>query len=117
MSISLAHVLLTGCRQENRPIYSVDSSLRSAKADNLYVCIDLLIDYYFTCLFLLTCNTSLTDPGGKSVPAAVERIAYAVTHARFVGTDQASDGVVLMKIIQVGFVFCNLKLSKHYVTE
>ncbi|KAG8289491.1 G-box binding factor [Homalodisca vitripennis] len=43
----------------------------------------------------------LIEPGGKSVPAAVERIADAVTHARFVGTDQASDGVVLMKILQV----------------
>jgi golgi-specific brefeldin A-resistance guanine nucleotide exchange factor 1 len=31
----------------------------------------------------------------------VENIADAVTHARFVGTDQASDGVVLMKILQV----------------
>lgn len=43
----------------------------------------------------------LIDPGGKSVPAAVEAIADAVTHARFVGTDQASDGIVLMKILQV----------------
>lgn len=41
------------------------------------------------------------DPGGKSVPTAVEAIADAVTHARFVGTDQASDGIVLMKILQV----------------
>jgi hypothetical protein len=31
----------------------------------------------------------------------VENIADAVTHARFVGTDQSSDGVVLMKILQV----------------
>lgn len=31
----------------------------------------------------------------------VESIADAVTHARFVGSDQASDGVVLMKIVQV----------------
>ena len=31
----------------------------------------------------------------------MENIADAVTHARFVGTDQASDGVVLMKILQV----------------
>lgn len=31
----------------------------------------------------------------------MENIADAVTHARFVGTDQASDGVVLMKIVQV----------------
>ncbi|XP_069705453.1 Golgi-specific brefeldin A-resistance guanine nucleotide exchange factor 1 isoform X3 [Periplaneta americana] len=43
----------------------------------------------------------LIDPAGKSVPATVENIADAVTHARFVGTDQASDGVVLMKILQV----------------
>lgn len=33
--------------------------------------------------------------------STVENIADAVTHARFVGSDQASDGVVLMKIIQV----------------
>lgn len=33
--------------------------------------------------------------------ATVENIADAVTHARFVGSDQASDGVVLMKIVQV----------------
>lgn len=31
----------------------------------------------------------------------MENIADAVTHARFVGADQASDGVVLLKIIQV----------------
>lgn len=31
----------------------------------------------------------------------VENIADAVTHAKFVGSDQASDGVVLMKIVQV----------------
>lgn len=33
--------------------------------------------------------------------ATVENIADAVTHARFVGADQASDGVVLLKIVQV----------------
>ncbi|XP_066992463.2 Golgi-specific brefeldin A-resistance guanine nucleotide exchange factor 1 [Anabrus simplex] len=43
----------------------------------------------------------LIDRSGKSVAATVENIADAVTHARFVGTDQASDGVVLMKILQV----------------
>lgn len=41
------------------------------------------------------------DPTHPSLPATVENIADAVTHARFVGTDQASDGVVLMKIVQV----------------
>lgn len=43
----------------------------------------------------------LIDPTYSSLSAIVENIADAVTHARFVGTDQASDGVVLMKIIQV----------------
>lgn len=43
----------------------------------------------------------LIDPKGKSVATAVENIASAVTRAKFVGTDQASDGVVLMKILQV----------------
>lgn len=43
----------------------------------------------------------LIDPTYTALAAIVENIADAVTHARFVGTDQASDGVVLMKIIQV----------------
>lgn len=46
-----------------------------------------------------------SDASEKCVLAVAERVADAVTHARFVGTDQASDGVVLMKILQV-----NLKL-------
>lgn len=41
------------------------------------------------------------DPTHSTLPATVENIADAVTHARFVGSDQASDGVVLMKIVQV----------------
>lgn len=43
----------------------------------------------------------IVDPTHPSVPAIVEDIADAVTHARFVGTDHSSDGVVLMKILQV----------------
>ncbi|XP_075238410.1 sec7 domain-containing protein garz isoform X2 [Lycorma delicatula] len=43
----------------------------------------------------------LIDPGGKCAAVAVENIADVVTHARFVGTDEASDGVVLMNILQV----------------
>ncbi|XP_028167374.1 Golgi-specific brefeldin A-resistance guanine nucleotide exchange factor 1 [Ostrinia furnacalis] len=43
----------------------------------------------------------LIDPTHPSVPAIVEDISDAVTHARFVGTDHSSDGVVLMKILQV----------------
>ncbi|XP_052865442.1 Golgi-specific brefeldin A-resistance guanine nucleotide exchange factor 1 [Anopheles cruzii] len=43
----------------------------------------------------------LIDPTHSTLAATVENIADAVTHARFVGTDQTSDGVVLTKIIQV----------------
>ncbi|KAJ3644551.1 hypothetical protein Zmor_022276 [Zophobas morio] len=43
----------------------------------------------------------LIDPTHSTVPTTVHSIADAVTHARFVGTDQSSDGVVLMRILQV----------------
>lgn len=43
----------------------------------------------------------MLDPTHSALAAIVDNIADAVTHARFVGTDQASDAVVLMKIIQV----------------
>ncbi|XP_058825554.1 Golgi-specific brefeldin A-resistance guanine nucleotide exchange factor 1 isoform X2 [Topomyia yanbarensis] len=43
----------------------------------------------------------LIDPTHSTLAATVESIADSVTHARFVGTDQTSDGVVLMKIVQV----------------
>lgn len=44
---------------------------------------------------------NLLDPSIKTATTCVENIADAVTHARFVGTDTASDGDVLMKILQV----------------
>lgn len=43
----------------------------------------------------------LIDPGNITAPSAVENIAEAVTHARFVGTDPNSDEVVLLRIVQV----------------
>ncbi|KAI4455886.1 guanyl-nucleotide exchange factor [Holotrichia oblita] len=43
----------------------------------------------------------IIDATHSSVPSTVKSIADAVTHARFVGTDQSSDSVVLMKILQV----------------
>ena len=46
----------------------------------------------------LSCATDSKTPAGA---AAVEAIADAVTHARFVGTDPESDEVVLMKILYV----------------
>ena len=45
-----------------------------------------------------SCVTDSKTPAGA---AAVEAIAAAVTHARFVGTDPESDEVVLMKILYV----------------
>lgn len=42
-----------------------------------------------------------SDPTHSAIATTVDSIADAVTHARFVGSDQASDGVVLMKIVQV----------------
>ena len=43
----------------------------------------------------------LPDPSHLSSSTAVEALSEAVTHARFVGTNPASDEVVLMKILQV----------------
>ena len=42
-----------------------------------------------------------SDPVGELAAAAIENIADAVTHARFVGTDPSSDEVILMKILYV----------------
>lgn len=50
------------------------------------------------CKILISC---VVDPTLSSLASMVENIADAVTHARFVGTDQISDGAVLMKILQV----------------
>lgn len=41
------------------------------------------------------------DPTHPNLSITVDRIADAVTHARFVGTDQGSDGVVLLRIVYV----------------
>lgn len=43
----------------------------------------------------------LLDPTNSNLPIIVQNIADAVTHARFVGSDNNSDGVVLLKIVQV----------------
>ncbi|XP_053393405.1 Golgi-specific brefeldin A-resistance guanine nucleotide exchange factor 1-like isoform X2 [Mercenaria mercenaria] len=43
----------------------------------------------------------LVDPSCEEACPAIENIADAVTHARFVGTDPGSDEVVLMKILHV----------------
>ncbi|KAM7384982.1 hypothetical protein PAMP_001086 [Pampus punctatissimus] len=43
----------------------------------------------------------LIDSNHEAAAEAIENMADAVTHARFVGTDPASDEVVLMKILQL----------------
>lgn len=48
-------------------------------------------------VFLFSCS----DPSHEGTAEGMENMADAVTHARFVGTDHASDEVVLMKILQV----------------
>lgn len=50
-------------------------------------------------LYLL--SFSCADANHEAAAEAIENMADAVTHARFVGTDPASDEVVLMKILQV----------------
>lgn len=41
------------------------------------------------------------DSAHPSAASGIESLSEAVTHARFVGTNPASDEVVLMKILQV----------------
>lgn len=43
----------------------------------------------------------MLDPTHPSTPSIVESVSDAITHARFVGTNQTSDEVVLMKIVEV----------------
>ncbi|XP_033250509.1 Golgi-specific brefeldin A-resistance guanine nucleotide exchange factor 1-like isoform X1 [Drosophila miranda] len=43
----------------------------------------------------------LIDPTSPNIADIVERIADAVTHARFMGTDQSSDGVTFLRFIEV----------------
>lgn len=45
------------------------------------------------------------DPNCKTIASTIENIAEAVTHARFVGTDQTSDSIVLLKVLQVNNLF------------
>jgi brefeldin A-resistance guanine nucleotide exchange factor 1 len=44
---------------------------------------------------------TLLDAQSPNVAVGIEKIADTVAHVRFVGTDWASDEVVLMKMLQV----------------
>ncbi|XP_020564943.1 Golgi-specific brefeldin A-resistance guanine nucleotide exchange factor 1 isoform X3 [Oryzias latipes] len=59
----------------------------------------------------------LIDANHEAAAEATENMADAVTHARFVGTDPASDEVVLMKILQVLRTLLLTPVGAHLTNE
>ncbi|XP_063730862.1 Golgi-specific brefeldin A-resistance guanine nucleotide exchange factor 1 isoform X1 [Eleginops maclovinus] len=59
----------------------------------------------------------LIDVNHEAAAEAIENMADAVTHARFVGTDPASDEVVLMKILQVLRTLLLTPVGAHLTNE
>ncbi|XP_076020136.1 Golgi-specific brefeldin A-resistance guanine nucleotide exchange factor 1 isoform X2 [Genypterus blacodes] len=59
----------------------------------------------------------LIDANHEAAAEAIENMADAVTHARFVGTDPASDEVVLMKILQVLRALLLTPVGAHLTNE
>ncbi|XP_064125456.1 Golgi-specific brefeldin A-resistance guanine nucleotide exchange factor 1 isoform X5 [Loxodonta africana] len=60
---------------------------------------------------------ALIDPIHEGTAEGMENMADAVTHARFVGTDPASDEVVLMKILQVLRTLLLTPVGAHLTNE
>ncbi|XP_075466806.1 Golgi-specific brefeldin A-resistance guanine nucleotide exchange factor 1 isoform X11 [Ascaphus truei] len=60
---------------------------------------------------------ALIDPNHEGTAEGIENMADAVTHARFVGTDPASDEVVLMKILQVLRTLLLTPVGAHLTNE
>ncbi|XP_031246395.1 Golgi-specific brefeldin A-resistance guanine nucleotide exchange factor 1 isoform X8 [Mastomys coucha] len=60
---------------------------------------------------------ALIDPAHEGTAEGMENMADAVTHARFVGTDPASDEVVLMKILQVLRTLLLTPVGAHLTNE
>ncbi|XP_062959617.1 Golgi-specific brefeldin A-resistance guanine nucleotide exchange factor 1 isoform X11 [Cynocephalus volans] len=60
---------------------------------------------------------ALIDPNHEGTAEGMENMADAVTHARFVGTDPASDEVVLMKILQVLRTLLLTPVGTHLTNE
>ncbi|TNN29661.1 Golgi-specific brefeldin A-resistance guanine nucleotide exchange factor 1 [Liparis tanakae] len=58
-----------------------------------------------------------SDADHEAAAEAIENMADAVTHARFVGTDPASDEVVLMKILQVLRTLLLTPVGAHLTNE
>ncbi|XP_076831313.1 Golgi-specific brefeldin A-resistance guanine nucleotide exchange factor 1 isoform X2 [Brachyhypopomus gauderio] len=59
----------------------------------------------------------LIDANHEAAAEGIENMADAVTHARFVGTDPASDEVVLMKILQVLRTLLLTPVGAHLTNE
>uniref|UniRef100_A0AAY4ETH9 Golgi-specific brefeldin A-resistance guanine nucleotide exchange factor 1 n=1 Tax=Denticeps clupeoides TaxID=299321 RepID=A0AAY4ETH9_9TELE len=59
----------------------------------------------------------LIDANHEGAAEGIENMADAVTHARFVGTDSASDEVVLMKILQVLRTLLLTPVGAHLTNE
>ncbi|XP_016115928.1 Golgi-specific brefeldin A-resistance guanine nucleotide exchange factor 1-like [Sinocyclocheilus grahami] len=59
----------------------------------------------------------LIDANQEGAAEGIENMADAVTHARFVGTDPASDEVVLMKILQVLRTLLLTPVGAHLTNE
>uniref|UniRef100_A0A671TFH4 SEC7 domain-containing protein n=1 Tax=Sinocyclocheilus anshuiensis TaxID=1608454 RepID=A0A671TFH4_9TELE len=59
----------------------------------------------------------LIDVNHEGAAEGIENMADAVTHARFVGTDPASDEVVLMKILQVLRTLLLTPVGAHLTNE
>ena len=51
--------------------------------------------------YLFNTMSSDVDTQGESAASAIDKVASAVTHTRFVGTNPNDDEVVLMRILQV----------------
>ncbi|XP_010624716.1 Golgi-specific brefeldin A-resistance guanine nucleotide exchange factor 1 isoform X2 [Fukomys damarensis] len=62
-------------------------------------------------------SSALIDPTHEGTAEGMENMADAVTHARFVGTDPASDEVVLMKILQVLRTLLLTSVGAHLTNE
>ncbi|XP_048361188.1 Golgi-specific brefeldin A-resistance guanine nucleotide exchange factor 1 isoform X4 [Sphaerodactylus townsendi] len=60
---------------------------------------------------------ALIDSNHEGTAEGMENMADAVTHARFVGTDPASDEVVLMKILQVLRTLLLTPVGAHLTNE
>ncbi|KAI2657621.1 Golgi-specific brefeldin A-resistance guanine nucleotide exchange factor 1 [Labeo rohita] len=58
-----------------------------------------------------------SDANHEGAAEGIENMADAVTHARFVGTDPASDEVVLMKILQVLRTLLLTPVGAHLTNE